>query len=96
MEMIRLKNGTEVPLMGAIPAKVTIARLFETNWVAAYELVRLCRDANHRTYGNISLDLQACALTNSAGKVHDLVRNVVLSVAIGTGTGIRWTNPFAD
>jgi hypothetical protein len=94
-EMAKLKNGTEVPKNLAVTVSISVEKLFDKSPIAAYELVMLCRDANHRPFGKTGKDLQDLALMDPSGRVHQAIRDIVLSGASGEGLGMTWTNPIA-
>jgi hypothetical protein len=95
IEVVKLKNGAELQKSLVITISISIKQLFETRPIAAYELVMKCRNPNHRLFGQTGKDLQDAALLDSANRVHDAIRNVVLSGVIGEGFGMTWTSPVA-
>jgi hypothetical protein len=59
--------------------------LIEENPMAFYELVSICRDPDHRLFGNTAKVLQDLNLLQPNGKPHDVTRDVVLHHVTGDG-----------
>lgn len=102
MKEIRLKNGsTEVePLV--IAAMVSLDNLLKNHVTAFYDLVMICRTAGrphplnrYQPFGNNGQVLQDLALMEADGKVHDSIRNVVLSAVTGDGLNMALGSPKA-
>lgn len=98
IEVVTLKNGTEEarPLIGVM--MLTLQRLWAEKPTVLYELVQLCRDREHELWGSTSEDLLALSLiekTNDGFRVHDSIRNIVLSAIEGEGLEMKLGNPVA-
>lgn len=63
-----------------------------------YELVQLCRDRNHKLFGNTGEQLHNWGLIERHGdsfQVHDATRDIVLSASEGDGLEMTLGNPIA-
>lgn len=96
-EAVKLKNGSEEfgPLV-----QVTMFRLRSLldkgMGVVFYELVCLCRDRDHDPWGQTGQELQALKLVEHDGdryRVHESIKNVVLSAAEGEGLDMSIVDP---
>jgi hypothetical protein len=74
-----LPDGTTVPTVTLRTTMMSLRRLCETNPVAAYELVEICRDPGHEPFGDTGEVLQRLGLVHANGRVHDDTRAVVLA-----------------
>lgn len=96
-ELVKLKNGSEEhgPLVSTIV--YTLRELMrEGNGIVVYELVELCKDAEHELWGKTGVQLKECALVEQNGtgwKVHSAIRNIVLSAATGKGMDLTIGDP---
>ena len=92
MEMMKLKNGTEefAPLVKA--TMVSLRALCDANPIAFYDLVMFCRKGRAPFIGWPALEAAAIGLV-SGGRVHDSIRNVVLSAVCGDGLDISIGDP---
>ena len=93
---VKLKNGTEEfrPLVAV--TRMHINKLLESNPIALYELVELCRDRHHKPFGQTGDDLVALSLatkTSDGLMVHESIRNIVLSATSGEGMEMTIGNP---
>jgi len=92
MKTLVLKNGSEEAEPLVKVTMMSLRNLMETNLIAFYELVCLCRDGKHQLFGNTGEVLGKFSLVSN-GQVHDSIRNIVLSAAEGEGLDMRLTNP---
>lgn len=92
MNMVTLKNGAveAEPLVKV--TMMSLGRLWDENPICAYELVMLCRDSNHKPFGNSDKILVELALVQN-GRVHDSIRNIVLSSVSGEGLEMTFGSP---
>lgn len=97
MDVVKLKNGSEEvkPLVMATMMSIRELMAGLPGALDAYALVELCRDRNHKMFGNSLENLQKLGLIEASGNVHDSVRNVVLSAAVGEGADMYFGNPIA-
>ena len=72
---------------------MSIRNLMETNPIAFYELVMICRDSNHAPFGNTGDILRNFNLLNTEGKVHSSIRNIVISAVTGEGLEMTLGSP---
>lgn len=93
METVILKNGAEEAKSGVAVVMMSLENLVQTNPIAAYELVEVCKNPAHKLFGNAGDILNGLGLLDS-GHVHSSVKNVVLSAFEGEGLGMRLTFPI--
>lgn len=100
MSTITLRTGqtTFIPLLKAV--KMSFEHLFQTKVIVAYELVMLCRDPNHKLFGDCGQDLAALQLVEKnppgGGRIYwvrDQVRDIVLAMVEGEGLDMQLVNP---
>jgi hypothetical protein len=96
MKIVRLKNGAEEAdlLVGVVMAH--LYDLMDSNPVAFYELVLLCRDPNHKLFGNTPDVLRDSGFVRPDGQVHDSIRNVVLSGVTRDGLDMILGGPVEE
>lgn len=98
METIVLKNGaTEATtLVATVVATVMVSleSLMKSKPMAVYELNELCKDRNHKIFGNLGSDLIELALLQSDGQPHGSIKNIVLSAVEGEGLNMSIGNPI--
>ena len=68
---------------------LNLERLIETDTIAAYELVELCRDRDHKLWGQTGETLLLSGLIESDGQPHDEIRRIVLAAIAGDGFDLR-------
>ena len=97
MNILKLKNGSEEaePLV-----KVTMMSLNQLmqglpGAIDAYELVEKCKDPDHKMFGDSEKHLIDAGLMEGPGRIHDSIRNVVLSAAVGDGLELHFESPIA-
>ncbi|NLH78692.1 MAG: hypothetical protein GX465_16820 [Acidobacteria bacterium] len=97
MNILKLKNGSEEaePLV-----KVTMMSLNQLmqglpGAIDAYELVEKCKDPAHEMFGDSEKHLIDAGLMEGPGRIHDSVKNVVLSAASGEGLELHFESPIA-
>lgn len=95
MEIVRLKNGAEEPAILVMSTRHSLERIFETEPIAFFELVSLCRDRSHELFGNTGEKLAAFGLVDSNGRVHDSVRSIVLASVEGDDWEMQLVSPLA-
>ena len=93
METVILKNDTEELKVLVQTTMISLENLVNTNPIAAYELVEMCKDVNHKPFGNVGNILEDLGLVNS-GQVHTSIKNIVLSAFEGDGINLRLTFPI--
>lgn len=82
-------NGIEEPLETAI--KMSVELIFERHPIAFYELVQVCRDPDHKLFGNTGEILEAYSLLQEGtSRPHTAVKEVVLANTKGEGLNMEW------
>lgn len=94
-ETVLLRNGTEEGEIMVKSALFSLDQLAKAHFVALYELAALCRDPKHTLWGDTSDILQRLSLVMPDGRVHESIRNVVLSAVTGEGADMALRNPIA-
>lgn len=97
-QLVTLKNGAEEVLA---LVTVTMASLDaisrQGKGVVVFELVELCRNPNHKPWGDTGDELKEWKLATcdieGRWEVHDSIRNIVLSAAKGEGLDMEIGNP---
>lgn len=100
METVTLVNGDEVPRVVVDSTMLSLRILMAENQIAFYELVMASRDREHVLFGNTPVvlgDLCLIQSVDSSGRatVHDAIRSVVLSAAVGDGFDVSLGEPVA-
>lgn len=94
--LVRLSNGEEVPEV-AVRTTMIALQLLErgelTDIMALYELRELARDPAHRMWPGTPERLNALGLLDADGRVHDIIRAVVLSAVAGDAD-LHLVNPI--
>lgn len=94
MEIVKLKNGAEEADIAVKVTMMSLNMLMETNPIAAYELVQICKNPNHKMFGNTEEVLVDLSLLSEDG-VHSVIKNVVMSAFEGEGLDMCLTSPLA-
>jgi len=96
MEIVKLKNGTTEakPLVNA--TMLILRDLVDNDPITLYELTMLCRDSSHQLWGSAGTKLKERNLVESDGRVHQSIRNVVLSAVTGDGLDMCLSSPLAE
>jgi hypothetical protein len=95
MEMLTLKNGSEVAAPLVKLTMMVLDSLMGKNPTALYELVMKCRDREHKLYGNTGEVLSSLNLLQPDGRVQDAIRDIVLSATEGEGIDMTLRSPVA-
>ena len=93
--MVRLKNGAEEHsgIVGNTLLKLQDL-MRKGNEALVYTLVQLCNDPEQELW-YISFDkLKALCLIGADGKVHESIKNVVLSAVVGEGMDLSIGDPI--
>ena len=97
MNEVELKNGSrEVSQLIAVTMASLNRLLRDGLAIVVYELVELCRDPKHKPWGQTGDDLKAVGLatcSNGEWRVHNSIRNIVLSATSGEGLNIVVSDP---
>lgn len=92
MNMVKLKNGSEVPESVVATTMMNLECLMSKNPIAFYELVEKCKNPKHEMFGNTKKVAEELALMNS-GSVHDITKNIVLSAVQGEELNMTLNSP---
>lgn len=95
--VVRLRNGSEEHASAVMAYGLTLEKLAVENPVALYELWELCKDPTHKVWGSDTLGLlQRLSLVQGDGRVHDTLRNIVLSSLRSSDGGLDFAlvNPI--
>lgn len=86
METVTLKNGAVEAKPLVKVALMSLEHLINSDPIAFYELVMVCRDKDHKPFGNTREKLSALGLWKEyEDRPHESIRNVVLSAVTGNG-----------
>lgn len=91
MKNLKLKNGSEAPDVLVASVMVSLRDLWDTKPIVAFEFVSLCRDPKHELWSG-KADLERANLIKD-GKVHDSIRDIVLSAVSGEGLSMTIDAP---
>lgn len=94
METVILKNGAEEAKPAVMATMMSLRHLFDSEPIVAYELVMKCRDPKHSFFGNTGDKLKQLSLVQPDDRVHDTIRNIVLSAAQGDGLDMTLGSPI--
>lgn len=95
MNQITLKDGTEVPLVLYLPIKKNLDKVAEKHNEAFQELVLNCRNSAYvlLSYQKSFKILREWELIETDGKVHDVVKSIVLNSSEGIVPAIKLVDP---
>ncbi len=101
---VNLKNGANELKPLVLTVMVVLRKMLEigggvTGAILFYELVEICKNPDHKPFGNTGDDLKKLTLLSETGgkyRVHDSIRNIVLSAAEGTDLDLHLVSPFAS
>lgn len=93
-ETVTLKNGAAEfkPLVTVTMS--SLRSLLQDKPIVFYELVMKSRDPNHKFFGRSGNDLKVLSLVQADERIHDSIRNIVLSSAEGEGLEMVLTSPI--
>lgn len=92
LETVTLKNGAKEALGIVTTTSIIIEELFNNDFLVAYDLVMVCRDATYKA--DTVKELTTLALLDSRGRPHSTIKNIVLSGAVGEGIHMKWQRPY--
>jgi hypothetical protein len=93
MKTVQLAHGEEVVVLVKVTL-LSLDHLIKDNPIGFYELVMKCRDPQHSIWGDQQGKLQELSLVQPDGRVHQSIRNVVLSSVQGDGLEMVLTSPL--
>lgn len=93
-EVVTVRNGTRHRRGTVHVIMVSLYNLMREYGMPFYELVMICRNPNHRLFGNSAEVLKSFSLLEADGQPHDVIRDVVLSAAVGEDLGLSLCWPI--
>lgn len=72
---------------------LSLSELMKSNPIAFYEFVELCRDSEHRLFGNTKEVLEGLHLLEGDGQPHDATREIALAATEGDGLELTLRDP---
>ena len=94
MDMITLKNGKSEASGLVTSVMVSLNGLMKSNPMAVYELNEVCKNVDHKIFGNLGRVLVDRALLGQDEKPHGCIRNIVLSAVSGEGLEMTIGSPI--
>ena len=96
--IVQLKNGKTAPAAPVATTMIALRRIAETDFIAFYELVCACRNPQHMVFGNTwqaAVGLALAEQVNGDGtlRIHDIVRDVILSAVTGEDFSLSVGDP---
>src|SRR3989338_5617614 len=88
IKLVKLKNGSEEAEPLVRVTMMSLQHLMGENPIAFYELVELCKNRNHKMFGNTNEILERLSMVSN-GFVHGSIRNIVLSAVKGEGLDMQ-------
>lgn len=82
-EVVTLRNGAEEVMSVVAATMLNLELLMERRPIALIDLILLARDPSYEPFGNNGEYLQSVSLVGADGRMHDSIRNIVLSAAEG-------------
>lgn len=98
LKMVKLKNGGEAPESAIRTTMVSLQTMMKediSSMLAVVDLAEHCREGTEVTGKSREL-LVNIGLMESDGRVHDAVRDIVLSASEGEGLSFRLSSPYAE
>jgi hypothetical protein len=96
METVKLKNGSEEVEALVKVTMISLGGLFEEKPLVFYDLVMYCRDNSYEWFGHNQSICKELSLLLPDGSVHDSIKNIVLSAAVGSDLDMRLVSPVAE
>lgn len=93
VKLVKLKNESEEVLVLVNATMMSLTKLLETNPMALYELVEVCRKPDHQIFGELDKVLRDFSLLQCDNKPHSSIKNIVLSAIEGEGLDMCVVNP---
>ena len=99
METVILKNGAVEVKSAVMIIMCAIRSLVSKEPMGFYELIEICRNPQHKPWGDIGKTLKEANLItehNDQWLVHETIRNTALSAVEGEGLNIIFSNPIKE
>lgn len=95
VEIVKLKNGTEEALILVAGTMMTLETFMKEQPSVLDQLLKVCENPEHKPIGDIGEVLEYWSMIQADGKVHDSVRNIVLSAVRRDGLDLIVESPVA-
>ena len=95
METVKLKNGTTEAKPAVMATMLSLEHLAAKEPTAFYDLVMRCRDRDYQWFGDNQAICEKLSLMQSENRVHDTIKNIILSAAKGDGLDMSLTSPMS-
>jgi hypothetical protein len=95
MKVLRLRNETDEPEAMVTLMFSALQDLMNENTTLFYELVMKCREPGYQLSKVDEGALKDLAFIPESGRIHDTIRNIVLSATEGEGLSLRIVSPLA-
>ena len=99
METVALRNGSTEAKPIVVMTYMNLKSMFDDiqGAIAFYELVEVCKNPKHEIFSDAQKQyLIGRALMQPDGRVHQSIKNVVLSAATGEGLDLSLVNPISS
>jgi hypothetical protein len=94
VKTVVLKNGAEEVESLVVVCMISLRTLSREAPLTLYDLAAKCRDSEYETFGNAEEELKQLGLMEDGGRIHDSIRNIVLSAIEGDGLDMHLTSPI--
>lgn len=91
-ETVVLKSGIEMPRALVLVTYRALRRLMETEPLTLFDAVQMARTGQSRASSAARLDAEGIT---QGGQMHDGIRDIILSAALGDGLDLQLTSPVA-
>lgn len=95
METLKLRNGAEEAKPLVVVTQTILSNLMDNDPIAFYELVMKARNPAHKIFGNVGEILRKRALLENGDRMHDSMRNIIVSAVEGEGLDMVLRSPVA-
>ena len=93
METLKLRNGAEEAKSLVATTYMILTDLMESDPILFYELVMKARNREYRCFGNTGETLQGRNLLERDGRMHDSMRNIIVSAVEGESLDMVLRSP---
>lgn len=94
IETVQLANGKVEAKPLVLVTMLSLESLLESNPIAFHELTMKCRDDEHTFFGNTEEVLKQSALVQEDGKIHQSIKNIVVSAVKGEDLDMMLGSPL--
>jgi hypothetical protein len=93
---VRLKSGYEEAQSLVVSTIFQLELLITEDSIAFYEAVMIARNPEQVCFGDRANRLKELAILTRDGRMHDSVRNIIVSAVSGEGLEMRLGNPVVE